>query len=113
MRLAPFATLLLTLKGFTIMRVTTEEVRHMAVLARVGMTEEEIETMRDQMSDILEHFDVLQQVDTEDVDPTGHSANIQRVMRDDEVSPSRPIEDVLANVPQREGDYVRIRAVLE
>ena len=95
------------------MRVTTEEVRHIAVLARVGMTEEDIGLMRDQMSNILEQFDILQQVDTEGVEPTGHSADIESVTRDDEAAPSRSTEDVLANVPQREGDYVRVRAVLE
>ena len=95
------------------MKLTTEEVRHLAVLARVGMTDQEIERMRDQMSNILDHVDVLQQADTEGVEPTGHSAGLESVMREDEAAPSRPIEDVLANVPRREGDFVRVRAVLE
>jgi aspartyl-tRNA(Asn)/glutamyl-tRNA(Gln) amidotransferase subunit C len=95
------------------MRITTEEVRHIALLARVGMTEEEVERMRDQMSHILDSIDVLGQVDTEGVEPTGHSANLESVMRDDEVTDSRPLEDVLANAPRREGDFVRVRAVLE
>ena len=51
------------------MRLTTEEVRHIALLARVGMTDEEVERMRDQMSNILEHFEVLDQVDTEEFEP--------------------------------------------
>ena len=95
------------------MKLTTEEVRHIAMLARVGMTEEDIERMRNQISNILEHFDVLKQVDTEGVEPTGHSADLETVMREDEVAPSRPKEDVLANAPQREADFVRVRAVLE
>ena len=95
------------------MRITTEEVRHIAALARVGMTSREIQLMRDQMSNILEHFDVLQQVDTEGLEPTGHSVDLESVMRDDREEASRDIEDVLANAPRREGDFVRVRAVLE
>ena len=95
------------------MRISTEEVRHIALLARVGMTDEEIERMRDQLSNILEHFDVLQQADTEGVEPTAHAGGLETVMRDDEGAASRPIEDVLSNVPRREGDFVRVRAVLD
>ena len=95
------------------MRITTEEVRHLALLARIAMTEGEMERMRDQMSIILEQFEVLKQVDTEGVEPTGHSADVESVMRDDEVAPSRPLEDVLSNAPLREGDFLKVRAVLE
>jgi aspartyl-tRNA(Asn)/glutamyl-tRNA(Gln) amidotransferase subunit C len=77
------------------------------------MSDDEIERMREEMSNILEHFDVLSQVDTEGVEPTGHSADLESVMRDDEVAASRPIEDVLANAPQLEGVFIRVRAVLE
>ena len=95
------------------MRLTTEEVRDVALLARVGMTEAELSQMRDQMSNILENFDVLSQVDTEGVEPTGHSVDVDTVMRDDQVSESSPIEDVLANTPSQENGFVRVRAVLE
>ena len=94
-------------------RLTTEEVRHLAVLARVGMTDDEIETMRDQMSNILENFDVLREVDTDSVEPTGHSVGVTSVMRDDVVAESSPRDEALANAPRREGDFVRVRAVLE
>ena len=95
------------------MRLTNEEVRHIALLARVAMTDDEIEMMRDQLSNILDHFDVLQQVDTEGVEPTGHSVDLETVMREDVVAPSRAKEDMLSNVPMREDDFVRVRAVLE
>ena len=94
------------------MPLTIEEVRHIALLARVGMTDEEIERMRDEMSHILDSIDVLNQVDTEGVEPTGHSVDLDSVMRDDEVAPSSPKEDVLANAPSREDDFIRVRAVL-
>ena len=95
------------------MRITSEEVRHIAALARVGMTDEEVERMREQLSVILEQFDVLEQVDTDGVEPTGHTVGVSSIMRDDRSRESSPIEDMLANAPDREGDLVRVRAVLE
>lgn len=94
------------------MKMTIEEVRHVAALARLGMTDAEMELMRDQLSNILESFDVLGQVDTDGVEPTRHSVDVDSVMRDDEVRDSLPREDVLANAPSKEGDFVRVRAVL-
>ena len=95
------------------MRITTEEVRHIATLARVGMTDEEVERMRDEMSNILESIDVLGKVDTEAVEPTGHSVDLDTVVRDDEVAASSPVDDVLANAPSTQDDFIRVRAVLE
>jgi aspartyl-tRNA(Asn)/glutamyl-tRNA(Gln) amidotransferase subunit C len=95
------------------MKLSREEVLHIARLARVALTEEEITRMSEQLSDLLEHFEVLQQVDTEGVPPTAQSVTLQSVMREDEVKPSLPPEDVLANAPRREGDCFRVRAVLE
>ena len=95
------------------MRLTTEEVRHIALLARVGMSDQELEEMRDQLSHILENFDVLNQVDTEGVEPTGHSVDLDTVTRADETTDSYPVDDVLANAPSTEGHLIRVRAVLE
>ena len=81
------------------MRLTTDEVRHIAALARVGMTDEDIQRMGEEMSHILENFDVLAQVDTDGVEPTGHSVELTSVMRDDEATESLPIDDMLANAP--------------
>jgi aspartyl-tRNA(Asn)/glutamyl-tRNA(Gln) amidotransferase subunit C len=95
------------------MKLSREEVLHIARLARVALTEDEITRMSEQLSNLLEHFEVLQRVDTEGVPPTAQSVTLQSVMRKDEVAPSLPPEDVLANAPRREGDYFRVRAVLE
>jgi len=95
------------------MRLSTEEVRHIALLARVGMTDDEVELMRDQLSNILGHFDSLQELDTDGVEPTGHAADVETVMRKDRVAESIDRDDALSNVPRREGDFVRVRAVLE
>ena len=95
------------------MRITDDEVRHIATLARIGMTDDEVERMRDEMSQILESFDVLQQIDTDAVEPTGHSVDLDSVVRSDEVAESSPVADVLLNAPATEDDFVRVRAVLD
>jgi aspartyl-tRNA(Asn)/glutamyl-tRNA(Gln) amidotransferase subunit C len=95
------------------MKLTREEVLHIARLARLALTEEEITRMSEQLSNLLEHFEVLQKVATEGVPPTAQSVNLESVMREDGVKPSLPTEDVLANAPRREGDCFRVRAVLE
>ena len=94
-------------------RLTADEVRDIAALARVGMTEDDVQRMREEMSHILENFDVLDQVDTDGVEPTGHSVELTSVMRDDVATESLPVDDVLANAPSREANLIRIRPVLE
>ena len=94
-------------------RITSEEVSHLALLCRIAMTDDDVELMRDQMSNILENIDVLNQVDTTGVEPTGHSVDLVSVMREDTVVPSTDRDEVLANAPRREGDFIRVRAVLE
>jgi len=94
-------------------KLSREEVLHIARLARVALTEAEITRMSEQLSNLLEHFEVLQQVDTEGIPPTAQSVALQSVMRDDVVAPSLSQDDVLANAPRREDDCFRVRAVLE
>ena len=95
------------------MKLSREEVLHIARLARVGLSESEIKRLSEQLSNLLESFEILQQVDTSGVPPTAQSIDLQSVMRRDEVAPSLPADDVLANAPRREGDCFRVRAVLE
>ena len=95
------------------MRLTREEVRHIALLARIGMTDSEVERMRDQLSHIFESVDVLRKVDTLGIDPTGHSGDVDTVMRADSVVESSPVSDMLANAPSREDDFLKVRSVLE
>jgi len=96
-----------------IMKLTREEVLHIALLARLGLTEAEVDRLREQLSNILENFEVLQQVDTTDIPPTTQSIPLQNIMGSDEVSDSLPQAQVLDNAPRKEGNYFRVRAVLE
>ncbi|KKL55783.1 hypothetical protein LCGC14_2251960 [marine sediment metagenome] len=95
------------------MPLTPEEVRHNARLARVGLSDDEVSRFQNQLSQILDYFERLQEVDTENIPPTAHTLSMHNVMRDDEPHPSIDKEEVLANAPQREDDLFRVRAVLE
>ncbi|MBI2165554.1 MAG: Asp-tRNA(Asn)/Glu-tRNA(Gln) amidotransferase subunit GatC [Chloroflexi bacterium] len=95
------------------MALTREEVIHIATLCRVGFSEEELLRMQSQLSHILEQFEVLRQIDTERVPPTGHSVELSTVMREDQSRPSRPREEILSNAPRREEDFFRVPMVLE
>jgi aspartyl-tRNA(Asn)/glutamyl-tRNA(Gln) amidotransferase subunit C len=83
------------------------------MLFRMSLSEEEITRLQHQLSQIIDYFQVLQQVDTEGVPPTSHTLALENVMRDDEPRPSYPAEDILANAPLSEGGFFRVRAVLE
>ena len=95
------------------MSLSPEQVRHIALLARVGITDEEVARFQVQLSQILDYFARLEAVDTENVPPTAHTLAMENVMRDDEPRPSFDKEEVLANAPQREEDLFRVRAILE
>lgn len=95
------------------MAITREEVRHVATLFRLGLSEEDIARFQEQLSQIIDYFQILQQVDTEGVEPTSHTLPLENVMREDEPQPSFPPDEILANAPFREDDFFRVRAVLE
>ena len=95
------------------MKLSREEVLHIALLARLGLTETEVNKFREQLSNILDNFEVLQEVDTDGIPPTAQSIDLQSIMKDDEVAPSLPQSQVLANAPQKEEYLFRIRAVLD
>lgn len=95
------------------MALTQAEVEHVARLARMQLAPEELERMRAQLSAILDYMAMLQEVDVEGVPPTAQVTGLSSVMRPDEVQPSLPREEVLANAPdQREGMF-RVKAVFD
>ena len=95
------------------MNLSREEVLHISRLARLGVTDADVDKMREQLSNILENFEILREVDTEGVPPTAQSIALQNIMRDDEVKPSLPQNDVLTNAPRQEGEFFKVNAVLE
>ena len=94
-------------------RLSADEVRQIAALARISMSDEEVEIMRGQMVNILNNIDVLNNVDTVGVEPTGHSVDVRSVMREDEPTESLRRDDVLLNAPSSEDSFIRVRSVLD
>lgn len=95
------------------MKLSREQVLHIALLARLGLTEAEVSKFSEQLSNILENFEALQQVDTSNVPPTSHPITLQNVMKSDEATDSLPQGQILANAPRKEDNFFRVRAVLE
>lgn len=95
------------------MGLTREEVLHIAKLARVGVSDRDVTKFQEQLSEILDHFEALRQLDTEGVPPTSHPLSLESIMRADEVRPSLSRDDVLANAPRTEAGAFRVRAILE
>ena len=95
------------------MKLSREEVKHIALLARLGVDEADLEKFSEQLSNILENFEILQRVDTTGVPPTSHPVDLNNVIRDDDVAPSFAPGEILANAPQEEDGCFRVRAVLE
>ena len=95
------------------MALSRAEVEHIAQLARIGLTEDDISRFQTQLSHILDQFEALRQIDTEGVPPTAFALPLENVMRADEARPSLPVEAVLANAPLHEDGYLRVRRVLE
>ena len=95
------------------MKLSREEVLHISTLCRMSLYEEELERFQDQLSDILENFEVLQQVDTTDVPPTAYPIALENVVREDDSTPSLPQRDILANAPHQEDGCFRVKAVLD
>jgi len=88
-------------------------VEKVAGLARIALTEDEIERFTAQLSVVLDAVDRLRTVDTSAVAPTASVLPVENVMREDVVRPSLPLEDVFRNAPSRDGDHFRVQTVLE
>jgi aspartyl-tRNA(Asn)/glutamyl-tRNA(Gln) amidotransferase subunit C len=94
------------------MALSTDDVRDIARLARIAISDDEVERMRDQLSSILGHFEVLSEIDTNDVPPTAQSFNLTNVERPDEPGETIDREGALDAAPRRQDGYFRVRAVL-
>lgn len=95
------------------MQLGYEQVRHIAWLARLGLSEEQVEKFSLQLSDILQNFEVLKQVDTTNVPPAAHSVPLENVLREDDVVESYPQSDVLANAPKQAEKCLKVQPILE
>jgi aspartyl-tRNA(Asn)/glutamyl-tRNA(Gln) amidotransferase subunit C len=93
--------------------IDRETVQNVARLARLGLSEEEIETLGSQLSAILDHIQVLQEADVSGVPPTAHASRLVNVMREDVSRPSYAPEVLLANAPDQDENCLKVNAVFE
>ncbi len=90
------------------------QVRQVAALCHIALTDEEAEQLRGEMAQLLDEVSVLQRIDTSGIEPTGHAVEeVHTIMRDDVPRPPLEQEDVLANAPRREGAFFRVQAVMD
>lgn len=93
--------------------IDRDQVRHIAFLVRLDLSEQEVETFSRQLSTIVDYFDRLQEVDVGDVPPYRQRPMEREELREDEVTPSMTRQDFLANAPRHQDGYVQVPVVLE
>jgi aspartyl-tRNA(Asn)/glutamyl-tRNA(Gln) amidotransferase subunit C len=93
-------------------KISSDDVRKVALLARLALPEEKIATYTSQLERILEYVNQLEAVDTEGVPPTTRAVEVVNVTRADIVTPTSVREELLDEAPQREGDFIRVPKIL-
>ena len=95
------------------MKLSREEVLHVASLARLDLAEQELESLRDDLSAILTYVEKLAELDTADIEPTSQVVEVRTPFRDDEVTNEPKPEAALANAPRREDSFFVVPAIIE
>ena len=95
------------------MKLSYEQVRHIAWLARLGLSDMEVETFSLQLSNILENFEILKQVNTTNIPPATHTIPLESIFRKDEVAESYSQAEILSNAPRQEENCFKVQAILE
>ena len=92
------------------MAITRDEVLHVAALARLELSDEEVERFQEQLNAILEAVGKVSELDLSDVEPTAHPLDLANIWADDQPRPCLPVEEALANAPERDGALFRVPA---
>lgn len=95
------------------MALSRPEMDHLALLARIGLSDEEKDQMASELGDILQHMERLNQLDTEHIPPTAQIIEAANVLREDEPRPGLTHDKALANAPRAEEPFVRVLPILE
>ncbi len=88
------------------------DVEHVAHLARLGLDEDELVRLEGQLNHILDQYAILARLDTDAIQPTAQTIELENILREDVALPSLPVEAVIANVPVAEGDFVVVPAII-
>lgn len=95
------------------MKISKQEVEHVAKLARLELSEQETDKLTEQLSNILTYVEQLNELDTSSIEPTAHVLDIRNVVRDDIVAPSLPQDKALANAPEKAAGHYRVPKIIE
>lgn len=94
-------------------RISAEQVKHVAHLARLAVTEEEANRLTQQLDKIITYAEQLNELDTDNVEPTSHVLEIKNVMREDKAKPGLPNEEVLKNAPDHQDGQIKVPPIME
>ncbi|MEW6586596.1 MAG: Asp-tRNA(Asn)/Glu-tRNA(Gln) amidotransferase subunit GatC [Nitrospirota bacterium] len=95
------------------MRITKEEIEHIGVLARLALSDEEKEKFGSQLSNVLEYVEKLNELNTDNVEPTSHVLSLSNIMREDTPRDSLPWEEALRNAPAHADKFYRVPKIIE
>jgi aspartyl-tRNA(Asn)/glutamyl-tRNA(Gln) amidotransferase subunit C len=93
--------------------LSRSDVEHVAHLARLGLTKEELTRLEGQLNHIVDQYAILAELPTDDIPPTAQTIELENILREDIVRPSLPLEAVLGNAPARDGDFIVVPAILD
>jgi aspartyl-tRNA(Asn)/glutamyl-tRNA(Gln) amidotransferase subunit C len=92
--------------------LTRSDVEHVAFLARLRLSEDELDRLEGQLNHILDQYAKLSEIDTSAIPPTAQTIELENILRDDVAAPSLPVEDVLRNAKLTEGDFIVVPPIL-
>ncbi|HEV7605462.1 MAG TPA: Asp-tRNA(Asn)/Glu-tRNA(Gln) amidotransferase subunit GatC [Candidatus Limnocylindrales bacterium] len=93
--------------------LTRADVEHVAHLARLGLTDAEMARLEGELNHILDQYAILAELPTDDIPPTAQTIELENILRDDVVTPSLPVEAVLANAPVHDRGFIVVPAILD
>jgi aspartyl-tRNA(Asn)/glutamyl-tRNA(Gln) amidotransferase subunit C len=93
--------------------LSRSDVEHVAYLARLGLTDDELTLLEGQLNHILDQYAILAELPTDDIPPTAQTIELENILRDDVVRPSLTAEDVLSNAPARQGEFIVVPSILD
>jgi len=93
--------------------LSRSDVEHVAHLARLGLTNEELTRLEGQLNHILDQYAILTELSTDEIPPTAQTIELENILREDVVRPSLPLADILANAPAHDGDFIVVPAILD
>lgn len=95
------------------MKLTSDQVKKVAKLANLTLTEDEIVKLGSQLSDTLNFIEELNKINTDNIEPTSSVTGLVNVMRDDEIEPSLSQDEALQNAPTKENGYFKVKAIFD